>query len=100
MKTRIQVSIHPDLVAIAERRMKERTFSSFSSYLETLIREEHERRQPPAAPSSTAATLADQIVSDAVAVVAAPAPGPISYAKAPPDPRRSAAKRASSSRKK
>jgi metal-responsive CopG/Arc/MetJ family transcriptional regulator len=54
-KQRIQVSIHPDLVAAAERLMGERSFASFSAYLETLIREEKERRAQGAADAAPAA---------------------------------------------
>ena len=43
VKTRIQVSIHPELVQIAEDNMSVRKFSSFSAYLEMLIREEYTR---------------------------------------------------------
>lgn len=43
VKTRIQVSIHPDLVEIAEANMAVKKFSSFSAYLEMLIREEYHR---------------------------------------------------------
>jgi hypothetical protein len=43
-KQRIQVSIHPDLVAVAESMMGEQSYVSFSAYLETLIRAEKDRR--------------------------------------------------------
>lgn len=76
MKQRIQVSIHGDLVSTAERLMAQRHFVSFSEYLEHLIREEHERRGL----ATSSASVAGQILSDAVSAAAAtPAPAPATY---------------------
>lgn len=52
MKKRIQVTINPRLVEDAKRMMAARGFDSFSEFLESLIREETDRRQ--AAPASAA----------------------------------------------
>lgn len=49
MKTRIQVSIHPELVQCAQDNMAVRKYSSFSAYLEMLIREEYARTTAKAA---------------------------------------------------
>jgi hypothetical protein len=46
MKTRTQISINPDLIKVAKKLMAARRFDSFSGLLETLIREEWERRAP------------------------------------------------------
>jgi hypothetical protein len=88
LKTRIQVSIHPDLVKTAERLMAVRQFSSFSGYLEALIREEMERRASALVSSNSVAHLADEIVETALAhasgpVPTKPKPGPVNYRPTP-----------------
>jgi len=45
MKTRIQVTLNPLLVAQARKLMESSGFDSFSEYLEHLIREEWKRQQ-------------------------------------------------------
>lgn len=98
MKQRIQVSIHGDLVSTAERLMAQRHFVSFSEYLEHLIREEHERRGLAA---NSAASVAGQILSDAVSVAAgAPAPEPVTYQSPVKPARPSRPRSAPASRKK
>ena len=93
LKTRIKVSIHPDLVATAERLMGARQFSSFSGFLEALIREEMERRGAALSAANSVAHLADQIVSDAAAaIVAKRAPEPVNYGAKQKTPRRSKVK--------
>jgi hypothetical protein len=65
VKTRIQVSIHPDLVQIAEDNMAVRKFSSFSAYLEMLIREEYTRSNAQTPPVNSSASPAFQAIFDA-----------------------------------
>jgi len=47
MKRRVNMSIHPSIEAAAEQLMIARKFSSMSSMVEQLIREEYERRVEP-----------------------------------------------------
>ena len=47
MKKRIQVSLNPKLVTAAHRLMALRNFDSLSEFLESLIRDEDERRNSP-----------------------------------------------------
>ena len=86
VKTRIQVSIHPDLVQIAEDNMAVRKFSSFSAYLEMLIREEYTRSNAQTPPVNSSASPGFQAIFDAGVAAAragqsaAPAPvQPVSY---------------------
>jgi len=67
VKTRIQVSIHPDLVQIAEDNMAVRKYSSFSAYLEMLIREEYARGLATENPTpvNSSASPAFQAIFDA-----------------------------------
>jgi hypothetical protein len=44
VKTRIQVSLNPELLSVAREIMKTRKFDTVSEFLEALIREEWERR--------------------------------------------------------
>jgi hypothetical protein len=88
VKTRIQVSIHPDLVQIAEDNMAVRKYSSFSAYLEMLIREEYARglaTENPTPVNSSASPAFQAIFDAGVAAAragqsAAPAPvQPVNY---------------------
>jgi len=47
MKIRRNITINPEIAALAEALMKLRKFDDFSGFVEQLIREEYERRTGP-----------------------------------------------------
>lgn len=68
MKIRRNITINPEIAALAEALMKLRKFDDFSGFVEQLIREEYERRTGPVQLTSTraivdtAASIAEQAV--------------------------------------
>lgn len=94
------LTISDEIRLRASHLMQRRGFSSFSSFVEQLIRESWERHLTPAHPANSAAPVAAQILSDAVSAAAAtPAPAPVTYGL-PAKPARPTKSRSAPSRRK